>query len=759
MQITEGIFRFVRAGAVGSLAFGAAASSLAQSDSSSSLEEVIVTATRRAESVQDIGVSVSALSGEQLRDANVVLTDDLSNTTPGLSLIRPGSPLAGLVAIRGVAQNDFASHLESANIFYTDDVYRPSNGGNLTRLYDVQRVEVLKGPQGTLFGRNATGGLIHVITNDPGDELDGYADLQISAFNTVIAEGAVNLPLTENARFRLAGYSSHNDGYVTNDIGADSGEMDAYGLRAKLHLDLSDKLSLRLTGEFADNESDAIGGTFPTGGFAGPDTLGQFRPSGNTDTGYIDADGDVFSGSFNQDGSFQREELNLAAEFTYDADSWQLKSISAFNDIDFDYFEDNDLSPFDVTEFYQTTAQQTFSQELRASVDLDGVRITSGLYYLNIDGDYVQGFQINNLGNFDEALGAPSEALPGGTPGAILIPLGQNQFADYAVETESWSVYAQAAFDVSEPLTLTAGLRFTHDEKDYRYQNFCESLVGSPLACPPADPETLAGAGVVTDNHDEDGISARLQLDYRATDNWLLYGSYNRGYKAFNYNAGFAGAAQVEFVRFDGEQLNAYELGSKLEFFGNRARLNVAGFYYDYNDYQAFDQRGVSFILSNTDATIYGFEGELTVSLDSGFAGRVGLTLLETDVKDIDIGGTPLDREAPQTPDVELNVGLSQGVRVAGGELRFGTDTTYVGDYFSQLTNAPVTAAGDYWNVNARVAFTPGSGKWDLAVFSRNLLNDEQLQYAFDITFPGNGLVEQVFANPRVTGVQLRVNF
>ncbi len=250
-----------------------------------------------------------------------------------------------------------------------------------------------------------------------------------------------------------------------------------------------------------------------------------------------------------------------------------------------------------------------------------------------------------------------------------------------------------------------------------------------------------------------------MQLDYRATEDLLLFAAYNRGYKAFNYNAGFAGAASVAGVRFEGEKLNAFEVGSKLDFWGNRARFNVSAFYYDYKDYQAFDQRGTSFILSNTDATIYGADAEFTLSPGAGVNILLGLSLVDTNVEDIPIGGQLLDRESPQSPDLTFNFAVSKDFEFDQGIFRVGIDGNYTGEYYSQLTNAPVTAAGDNWLVNARVSFRPPTENWEVALFVRNVFDDARLLYAFDITFPGNGLVEQVYGPPRWFGGQIRVNF
>jgi iron complex outermembrane receptor protein len=718
------------------------------------LEEIVVTATRREAALQDIGISVTAFSGDDLRQYNIARTDDLPYMTPGLQYtLGSSTPLVGLVSIRGVAQNDFSSHLEGANVLYIDDVYRPSISSYIQKFFDTERVEVLKGPQGTLFGRNATGGLVHIITREPAEELDGYLDVTLGEYDQIGVEGAAGGRIAPAVLGRIAFHHSANDGWTRNAIGPDTPEDDTSAVRAKLVLEPNEQWRIKLQGEWFRTSPVDGGGGFATGGFVGADTLGYFKsPPAPTDAGYVDADGNPFTGSFDFPGRFEREEYMVFGDVEYTHGNFTFKSLTAYSELDDDYTEDNDLTPIDIAIFRARSDQTNFSQELRVNADYDQKRLTGGFYYLNIDGTYFQNYQIDNLG-----AGGPSQILPGFPP--FLIPLGFNQFADYSVETGSWSIFAQGEFDVTPALTITAGLRYTVDEKDYTYLNTCENLLPFP-ACPPAfDPATLAGAGLVTDNHDEDGVSARLQFDYRLSGDWLVFASYNRGYKAFNYNAGFAGAADVASARFDGENLNSFEIGTKLEFWNHRARLNASGFYYLYEDYQAFDQRGVNFILSNTDATVYGADAELTVTPGYGLNFLFGLSLLETEVEDIPIGGQLLKREAPQSPPVTFNFAASKDYEFTPGTLRFALDGLYTDHYFSQLTNAPVTRVGDHWLLNGRLTFFSAGDQWEVSVFVRNLLDEERLMYAFDITFPGNGLVEQTFAQPRWVGGQVRYKF
>jgi iron complex outermembrane receptor protein len=749
-------FRFGRAGggtfAAGTLAMLCSAA-FSPGAAAQTIEEVVVTATRRQESLQDIGVSVTAFSGEDLRQMNVTRTDDLTNMTPGLQFtMAGGGPLVGLLSIRGVAQNDFASHLEAANTMYIDDVYRPSIGSNLQGFFDTERVEVLKGPQGTLFGRNATGGLVHVITRDPTGELEGYVDGTIAEYDQYIVEGALSGPIASNLLGRIAVRHIQNDGWIENAVGPDSIEEDTTAVRGKLLFRPNEQWRIKLQAEWFDNHPVDAGGGFATGGFVGPDTLGRFKPPPSpTDAGYVDADGDPFTGAFDFPGRFEREEYMIFADIEYTRDNLVFTSITAYSDRDDSYTEDNDLTPVDIAIFRQASEQDNFTQELRLNADFERARATVGFFYLDTDGTYFQNYQIDNL-----AGGGPSQIATGAPP--FLIPLGFNQWADYALDTQSWSLFGQVEYDLTDAFTVTAGLRYTADEKDYEYINRCEILV-APVPCPPMDPATLAGAGLVTDEHDEDGVSARLQADWRVADGVLLFASFNRGYKAFSYNAGFGGAAPVAGVRFGGEFLNAFEGGAKIDFWNGRARLNASAFYYLYDDYQAFDQRGTNFILSNTDADIHGMDAELTVSPGGGFNFLFGLALLDTEVQDIPIAGQLLDREAPQSPELTFNFAASKDWVLDPGTVRLGFDGRYTDEYYSQLTNAPVTRVNDNWLVNARLAFTPASERWEAAVFVRNLFDEERLIYAFDITFPGNGLVEQSFAPPRWVGGQVRVNF
>ena len=719
------------------------------------LEEIIVTATRREVNVQDTGISVSAFSGDTLDQLNITDTDLLTTVTPGLMFQNGGgTPLVGLVSIRGVAQNDFAGHIESPNALYVDEVYQSSISTNSIKMYDMNRVEVLRGPQGTLFGRNATGGLIHLITNKPTDNPEGYLKVSGGGYDSYVIEGALSGPVSDNFKARLAVFRSKANGWIDNALGPDQIPDDTKA--ARLHLDLTptDKLEILLSGDIYKMDLKNVGAAYSQAAAVDPVTgLGyNVGTSSNLITGYVDADGNKYTGAFDQFGYLYRNSYNLTARISYDFDAVKLISLSNFNHVKVRYLEDNDLSPFPFIEFGQTGNSDTVSQELRLVEDQGSTRWTAGVYYLNIDGTYSQDLNV----------------LPPPAYDANVLSLGQK--AIWSVDTTSYSMFGQFEFDLSKQLMLTAGARWTYDKKDYSYIAIPRFAVGgvsipgvAPLGVPPGSlvEASLANNGV-SDSHHEDGISARLQLDYSVNDDWLLYASFNKGYKAFNYNAGFAGHAPFSGVRFHGEDIYAYEAGSKLDFWSGKARWNISAYYYDYKDYQAFDQRGINFTLFNTDATIKGLDSELQLKPADDTTLLIGIALLDTTVKDVLIGTDPanpisVDRDAPQSPSFTFSGTIVQDFHLGAGLLSIQFSGYYNSGYYSQLTNAPNTDIPDYTVYNGRISYTNGNGKFEVALFAKNLFDKKYYTYAFDIA--ANGFTEQSLAPPRWVGVEVRYDF
>ncbi len=725
--------RMLRPTVVAGLATLVAFPAIAQtSGGDTTLAEITVTAARREQDLQEVGIAISAFKDDALRDLAVTGTAELTNVTPGLRLQEAGGgPLVGLLSIRGVAQNDFAGHIEAPNAFYIDEVYQPSSSSSIRQFHDVDRIEVLKGPQGTLFGRNATGGLIHMVTRRPTDEFEGYVSLGYGSFSQLRAEGVVSGPLGDGVSARLSMLRSQADGYIENAIGPDVNEDDTSSARLQLHINPNDRLDVLLGGSIYRINPIHSGAAYPTAGVSGPDGLGVPLPPGSpTMYGYVDADGDPHTGAFDNPGLLWRDDDSLSARIAYTfANGIVLHSVSSYSELQSEYNEDNDLSSVPVSVFRQDADGQFLTQELRLVGEGDRTRWTAGVYYLDVDGTYAQGFDI--------------------------LVAGTTLQADYTLDTKSWSVFGHIERDLSEQLTLTGGLRYTKDEKDYDYRQQCTG----PICFAFAVPDTIAAAGHVTDSHSESDWSARLQIDWKPGPDTLVYASINRGYKAFNYNAGFAGLAPLDGARFDGETLLAFEVGSKVEFWDNRARLNAAAFYYDYSNYQAFDQRFVNFTLFNANATMYGADFELALRPGAGFAIQLGAALLETNVEGVPVGESYVDREAPQSPGVTFMAAVAKEFELSFGMLSLSANGAYTGRYYSQLTNAPVTHIPVDRVVNARIAFTDPDRRYELALAVKNLFDRARILYAFDITGPPFGLIENTVAPPRWITLEARVRF
>ena len=758
------------------------------------LEEIIVTAQKREQSLQDVGIAVSAFTGEQMSQLGWDTADDVVAQAPGVTLVQPNGPGSFYINVRGVAQNDFSGdNQESPVAVYVDDVYVASPTGAGFQLFDFERVEILRGPQGTLFGRNATGGLVHYLTKRPTQEVQGYVKGTFGDFSQVDVEGAIGGGLTDTVSGRLSFNSSNHDGVIENSIGSDLADNDVWAARGQLLFEFDESTELLLNVRAA--ELDNSNGPFDhSSSRLNADGLGEFFDGNdlsdfggfNGNGGYSDPDGGkILSGEYDAEGFIKIETQGYTATFkTALGNGMEFVSITDFNELERDYLEDSDASPNPFFHFALKSDMEQFSQEFRLSGETDSIKWVAGAYYMNYEGDLFSG---------GVAGGFAREAFQDNS-----VPDEFGFDSPFQTDTESTAFFGQVEFDLSESLTLTAGLRWSKEEKSTQfdqYYSLFESTTSNDVAVRDlfelGDPVwtygggqysnqgsvTLFGAfgidlplleGQTDTEIDDDFFTWKLGLDWAASDDTLVYVSYNRGIKAGGFNAPLdatlfiVDALTPEEFKFDKETLDAYEIGFKTQLWDGRARLNGAAYYYDYQDYQAFNLESLTLFVFNTDAVNKGFELELQASPTEGFDVLLGMAYTDTNVEDAftTLGGDVLDREMIMTPELSFNGMFRYEWQVGnGGSLAAQYDFNYLGDHFFQLKNSPVVEEDAYLLSNIRLTYTSAESNWAVSAFVNNVTDEEYRQMALDLSGDplggGFGMTESAYGKPRWWGVSL----
>jgi iron complex outermembrane recepter protein len=738
------------------------------------LEEVVVTAQKREQNLQDVGISVTAFTGRQLRQLGYTNAQEVSALAPGVSTIQPNGPSTYALSIRGVAQNDLVSNQESPVSIYVDEVYVSQMAGAGFLLFDMERLEILRGPQGTLFGRNATGGLAHFVTRKPSQEMEGYAQVTGGSYEQIKFEGAIGGGISETLAGRVSIATHHNSGYVENRLlNQDINNANDYAGRVQLLFEPNDDV------EFLFNARGALQ-QIRTGFFENvpsiPDAtgvLGVNDPTGTNFNGYRDDDGDVFAGDYDKIGAQDMESYGFTGSLKWNIGGMQLTSITDFSHVFRDYFEDSDASPFADFNFFQFTDADQFSQEIRLSGESEQQRWVAGFYYLDIDVSDANGAETPLLG-VAALFGLP----PGGlTDGSGVLPTteGDGTFQGndnpYTTKTKSWSIFGQIEYDFNEKLTGIAGFRWIEEEKKHVYDNnFVDFQPG--MRQRNGNPNILFNAGTYSGKYDEGLWSARVELDYHFNEDVLLYASWNRGVKGGGFNAPLditdtTGTSPTGFIPLDDalmafgeEELDAFEVGFKATMMDGLARLNGSAFYYDYNDYQAFRIIGLSTFIFNADAKAKGFELELQTSPVEGLDFLFGIGFVDVDIKNADlaIGLGPQDTKPVQSPKWNLNGLLRYEWPAFNGNLAVQGDFHYRSKHFFSLTKAPASTEDGYAVANARMSYTTSDEKWGLSVFVNNLTDEEYLVQTFDLATV-LGMTEQYYGLPRWIGGSVSYNF
>lgn len=724
------------------------------------LEEIVVTAQKREQSVQDVGIAITALSGEQMDALGYTNAQQVTAMAPGVSTIQPNGEANYAIGIRGVANSDFTTNVESPVAIYLDEVYISQMSGSGFMLFDMERVEILKGPQGTLYGRNATGGLAHFLTRKPSNELDGYVKLSLGDNEQIKAEGAVGGALSDTVMARVSFSHHENDGYVTNVFpGSGSDKLnnaDDQAWRIQLLYEPNEDVSLLLN--YRGSQQDIRTGFFEHVTTTADGVL-QGGSTFNPVLGYteVDANTDPFRGSFDRPGYNDLETEGFSATLKWQFDSVSLTAISDYSTVERSYIEDSDASPARVFNFFLNTDAEQLSQEIRLESTGDKLKWVAGIYYLDLD------ISDNNGIVTDAFIEAPPEA--GGF--GITTPFDAGVFNPYTSELESISAFGQVEYAFSDVLSGIVGLRVINDQKDYQFRalvadfpNFENRDYLAGLEEIANVVELFTGSASYVGSRDDTETAFKLQLDYKPDADSLYYFSYNRGVKSGGFNAVIFPFTDPTLnyddntLSYAPEQLDAFEVGFKKTFADGQIRFNGSAYYYDYNDYQAFEIIGVDTITRNADADSKGLELELLATAAEGLDIVLGYAF-----NDIDVTlASGVETTSVQSPEHTFNALVRYAMSVGEGELAFQADMEYRDEHFFSLAGIEPVREDGYTVSNASITYSGAEDKWSVSAYVNNLTDEEYLVQTFELG-AFLGMTEQYYGRPRWWGASFRYNF
>ena len=741
--------------------------------------DIVVTAQKRSENLQKVAISVSAYSGEQLEALGINDTTQITQQIPAFQL-NAWSPNVTIFNLRGISQNNFTDYLEAPVAVYMDDAYMGSINGISGQLFDTERVEVLRGPQGTLFGRNATGGLVHYISRDASEDVsNGYADLSYERFDRRAFEAAIGGQITQGLRFRVAGRVVKADGYIKSAAalpgtfdgnGQDLGGEDGWALRGTLQADLGDKGQLDLWIKHSEDDDVATGGyvfdncNLLANGYCGVNNAGLANGSGGVINGITGSAASPFDNFSNDLGYFSRTTDIYQAKLSYELGDVDLTSITNYTDLKKSYGEDGDALPITVIQFLTNAKYRQFSQELRLSGESDRLRWQAGAYFLDmkIAGDIT-------------TIGAPVLGTALAINGAANDP---RVVEDYVLRSRNWSLFGQAEFDLSEVLTAIAGVRYSKDRKSIDYISRLIDT-GFPSATRATD-ESFAAAVKGLDRISYGDWAARLGLNYKPNSDTLVYVSWNRGIKGGNWT--LSADVTPESFRHDPEQLNSFEGGVKWSNNTKSLRINATGYHYIYDNYQAFSVLGGLPQVGNSDARATGAELEVFWQPSERFNANFGATW-QTNKVDAVQGpqaqfgpefspGAPnaqfcvnqrngsffcdfpqdviTDAKLPNAPKFSFNYLLRYNLDALSGNIAAQFDGVWYAKQFLEVTNGRSSLQPGYNVSNASITWTSDSDRVSLQVFGRNIFDKAYRAYTLNLGILGT---TSVYAKPATYGV------
>lgn len=724
----------------------APAGAQASADAGVGVVDIVVTAQKRSESVQKIPIAVSAIGGDSLLTRGASNLSALGQVVPGLNVSEQVGQAR--LTLRGIGVDNISTGAESSVAFNQDGIFYSRSAAALASFYDIDRVEVLRGPQGTLYGRNATGGSVNIITNRPTPSLEGGINFTGGNYETLSGDGFVSGPLSSTVAGRLSFQVQHHDGYGKNLVtGSDIDNKDSQAVRGQLLFTPTDRLEILVAGDYYRSRDRS-------------NTYHYFGPGGQTVTGAPVVPTGILLGGFAasnprdiataHDPRARAEFYGARVDVAYEvSDAVTVRSLSAYRRSD--YMVKSDISPISVELFPVTVKEKSdqFTQEFQLNIESDRNKFVAGLFYLHE--------------TIDGSLAAPLNLLTVGGPDLF----AQGFFAGGRLKTDAAAAFAQDTYSLTDTLRLTLGGRYSWEKKKIDDQSdFDFARPYSPTNVP------------LTPRHVDDQIfrsfTPKIGVDFDLGPRTLLYASFSKGFKSGTYNLGSGGPPLKP------EKVDAYEAGLKSTLLDGKLRANLAGFYYDYSDLQVGKVQNQLVVLENAaTARIYGLEGEFIAKPVNGLTLNVNASWLHARFRDYITqdqarpagDGTTIDpasglpafdlrgKTLPQSPNYTVDVGAEYAFQLENGTLTLRGESNWSGRVYFSPFNRPELSQSAYSLQNAFITYDLGKGSWRATAFVKNIAN-KTIKSAGQVatTLLGSPIIGFV-QPPRTYGVTLGYRF
>ena len=745
----------------------------------SQVGEVVVTAQRRSQNIQDVPVSVQAVSAKELLAAGIKNTQDLGQITPNVTIISPiGAGNQPLITIRGIGLNDYSTNNAGPNGVYVDDVYISAPSAQNMALFDISQVQVLKGPQGTLYGRNTVGGALVFNSNRPTDDFSGSAHVEYGSYNTFQLEAAVGGPITPNLDGRISAVYNHSDGYYKNELtGSNIDNVNNEAARLQLLYKPNDKLKIYFASTigYVKNHPQPYGhiGTYVAGTQNNPD-LSQPPQMCTPAQAYAGGCVDLFGYGTQPywKGSFDREQdlTNLAAitqfRVDYDTGPVVLTSITSWQYDDKFHPEETDSSPNNLLTATYGVHSNTWTQEFRAAHTSKNFNWVVGAYYLH---ELLTQDQPLSLFYDGDKFGAYGLGVPKGPGPGAYDGIAQISYDHSAQTIDSGAIFGQGDYTFDK-LTFTVGARYTWERKAFDYLGSTQFQDGG-----------LGNYGPIGDFIPRDpsatnsNVTWRAALNYAITPQIRVYGSVATGFKSAAFNGTFLSndpdTVTVQLQPVKPESVTTYEIGEKGTFFDRRLVLNAAVFYNDYKNEQVLAAVTETILTgNNTPVTIStstltnapkafteGVEVELTAIPVHGLTITLQPAWLNTHLSAPQFVAIN-NKELANAPHVTMTAVANYRWDLSNGDdIDFRWNSNFRGHYYFDSTNDPFIQQNSYWLHNLNVTYE-SSKHWDVGVFVHNVTNEKYQLTSSDISIPF-GFLEPVYGPPVTYGVQASYNF